>query len=389
MMNPVENTPKLSHTTSQYDFRQTVQTLDPNCVPSAECGAPRTRLVIVGDVHGRASQLQKLLDKVSFDKDAGDHLVFTGDLVNKGPDSAGVVQLAMDLGASCVRGNNEDRVLAARGFIECGRVTGSTGEYGKMVFEDSKEKLPADIPYAVSSDYATATQLSEEQVSWLSSLSLILQIGPFRGAKSSPWNSGTVVVAHGGLVPLLPMDEQDPWAVMNMRSLVYPIDGAHPENVEVALAKRIKTRLCRRAAYQVPKDEKLDGELAQVLRLWDSNEVSKIAANQEGGTIPIELQNGKRWREAWNETQNMIEAPKDRTVVVYGHDAKEGLQVEPDIQVPESLKEKGAQGPWTRYAFGLDSGCAYGRELSAMVIETSPDGSDVVHRIEQVKGVEE
>ncbi|KAK1727509.1 hypothetical protein CaCOL14_008782 [Colletotrichum acutatum] len=389
MMNPVENTLEPSHTTSQYDFRQTVQTLDPKYVPSAERGAHRRRLVIVGDVHGRASQLQKLLDKVGFDKDAGDHLAFTGDLVNKGPDSAGVVQLAMDLGASCVRGNNEDRVLVARGFIERGRVTGSTSDDGKMVFEDSKEKLPADVPYAVSSDYVTATQLSEEQVKWLSSLPLILHIGPLKGAKSPPWNSGTAVVAHGGLVPLLPMEEQDPWAVMNMRSLVYPIDGDHPENVTVALAKRIKTRLCRGAAFQVAKDERLDGELARVLRLWDGNEISQIATNQERGTIPIELDDGKRWREAWNETQNMIETPENRSVVVYGHDAKEGLQVEPDIQVPESLKEKGAQGPWTRYAFGLDSGCAYGRELSAMVIETSPDGSDVIHRIEKVKGVEE
>ncbi|KAK1673784.1 calcineurin-like phosphoesterase [Colletotrichum godetiae] len=368
-------------------MKNTVQTLDPKHVPSAERGASRRRLIIVGDVHGRVSQLHRLLHKINFDKDAGDHLVFTGDLVNKGPDSAGVVQLAMNLGASCVRGNNEDRVLAARGFVERGRVTGPTGDDGKMYFEDSKEKLPADIPYAVSSDYVTATQLSGEQVSWLASLPLILQIGPFKGAKSPPWNSGSVVVAHGGLVPLLPMDEQDPWAVMNMRSLVYPTNGAHPENIVVALAKRIKTRLCRRAAFQVIKDERLNGELARVLSLWDGNDVSKIAKNQEGGTIPIELKDGERWREAWNETQNMIEVPEDRSVVVYGHDAKEGLQVEPDVQVPESLKEKGVQGPWTRYAFGLDSGCAYGKELSAMVIETSPDGSDVIHRIEQVKGV--
>ncbi|KXH65572.1 calcineurin-like phosphoesterase [Colletotrichum salicis] len=389
MMDPDENTLKPSHDKSHYDFQQTVQTLDPKHAPSVESGASRRRLIIVGDVHGRVSQLHRLLHKIIFDKDAGDHLIFTGDLVNKGPDSAGVVQLAMDLGASCVRGNNEDRVLAARGFIERGRVTGPTGDDGKMSFEDSKEKLPADIPYAVSSDYVTATQLSGEQVSWLASLPLILQIGPLKGAKSPPWNSGRVVVAHGGLVPLLPMDEQDPWAVMNMRSLVYPTDGAHPENIVVALAKRIKTRICRRAAFQVTKEERVDGELARVLSLWDGNEVSKIATNQEGGTIPIELKDGKRWREAWNETQNMIEAPEDRSVAVYGHDAKEGLQVEPDVQVPESLKEKGVQGPWTRYAFGLDSGCAYGKELSAMVVETSPDGSDVIHRIEQVEGVEE
>ncbi|OHF01513.1 calcineurin-like phosphoesterase [Colletotrichum orchidophilum] len=388
MINPSEDNLKQSSGRAHHDFQKTVQILDPKLVPSAESGAPRRRLIIVGDVHGRVSQLQKLLEKVGFDKDAGDHLVFTGDLVNKGPDSSGVVQLAMDLGASCVRGNNEDRVLAARGFIERGVVIGPTGDDGKLFFEDSKEKLPADIPYAVSSDYVTATQLSGEQVSWLSSLPLILQLGPFKGAKSCPWNAGSVVVAHGGLVPLVPLEEQDPWAVMNMRSLVYPTDGAHPENIEVALAKRIKTRLCRRAAFQATKDERLDGELARVLSLWDSEETSKISTVQEGRTIPIELKDGKRWRDAWNETQNITEEPENRSVVVYGHDAKEGLQVQPDVEVPETFKEKGIRGLWTRYAFGLDSGCAYGKELSAMVIETNPDRSDIVHRIEQVDKAE-
>src|ERR1700761_5339138 len=42
-----------------------------------------------------------------------DHIIFTGNLVFKGPDSKGVVDLARTLGASCVRGNHEDRTLLA------------------------------------------------------------------------------------------------------------------------------------------------------------------------------------------------------------------------------------------------------------------------------------
>src|ERR1700744_6498091 len=56
--------------------------------------------------------VEELLQKLDFDKER-DHLIFTGDMIFKGPDSLGVVDLARDLGASCVRGNHEDRTLLA------------------------------------------------------------------------------------------------------------------------------------------------------------------------------------------------------------------------------------------------------------------------------------
>ena len=50
---------------------------------------------------------------MSFNKDT-DHLIFVGDIVAKGPDSLGVIDLARSLGASCVRGNHEERVARIR-----------------------------------------------------------------------------------------------------------------------------------------------------------------------------------------------------------------------------------------------------------------------------------
>ena len=42
-------------------------------------GLQGRRLVIVGDVHGMRKSLEKLLDKVGFDKESGDHLILAGD----------------------------------------------------------------------------------------------------------------------------------------------------------------------------------------------------------------------------------------------------------------------------------------------------------------------
>lgn len=70
-------------------------------------------LYLVGDVHGCRSELESLLDRL--DPTDDDLVVFVGDLVRKGPDSHGVVELvrAHDNFVS-VRGNNEDKLVHGR-----------------------------------------------------------------------------------------------------------------------------------------------------------------------------------------------------------------------------------------------------------------------------------
>ena len=78
------------------------------------------RTFAVGDIHGDLDQLQRLLARLPA-LDADDTLVFLGDYLDRGPDSAGVVRFLMDLPARtparviCLRGNHEDGWLRALG----------------------------------------------------------------------------------------------------------------------------------------------------------------------------------------------------------------------------------------------------------------------------------
>jgi len=194
-------------------FKDMIQLLDlpSDLLPQTGKHRKPGRLVIVGDVHGMKGSLLKLLEKVKFNK-KNDHLIFAGDMISKGPDSPGVVDLAMKLEASAVRGNHEDRVLLAHAdMIADHAVIDVPGPNEER--ENSDDGLEEEsFNHGDYKDRTLVKALGEKRIAWLKSLPVILRVGPIG-------DMGDVVVVHAGLTPGVKLEKQDPTMVMNMRTI--------------------------------------------------------------------------------------------------------------------------------------------------------------------------
>lgn len=100
------------------------------------------RTIIIGDVHGCLEELDELIKLVDL-KVGWDKLVFVGDLVDRGPDSVGVVRRARELRAILVRGNHEDWYVR-RAARKTSKKTGHDLGAKEQLFQQLK---PDDILY--------------------------------------------------------------------------------------------------------------------------------------------------------------------------------------------------------------------------------------------------
>src|SRR3954471_9871927 len=78
------------------------------------------RIYAVGDVHGCLDQLQRVLDAIAKDlarRTVRSKLIFIGDMIDRGPDSAGVIDRVLNGNlptdeAVFLMGNHEEAMLA-------------------------------------------------------------------------------------------------------------------------------------------------------------------------------------------------------------------------------------------------------------------------------------
>lgn len=133
--------------------------------------AGKSRLVVIGDVHGFRRELDALLRQVGYDAGA-DQLCFVGDLVDGGPDDAGVIDLAMRSGAWAVLGNHDaDMLRAAQVPAERHRERG-VAWHGR--------------------DRFGARGITAEHVAWVAALPHVLRVSGADGDRD-------VLVVHAGL----------------------------------------------------------------------------------------------------------------------------------------------------------------------------------------------
>src|SRR5690348_965181 len=95
------------------------------------------RTLIVGDVHGCIEELDRLLVRLRVKSE--DRVIFVGDLVAKGPRSKAVVERARGLGATTVRGNHEEHVLAFRRALDARGPLPKLGRSHREVVESLDE----------------------------------------------------------------------------------------------------------------------------------------------------------------------------------------------------------------------------------------------------------
>lgn len=233
------------------------------------------RNIIIGDVHGMKSELSSLLDLVS--PVEGDQIIFVGDLVDKGPDSPGVVRLVREMSKAhdvvLVEGNHEDKHKRFRKNLEV----------RPEVAEGMVERQP---------ELATITEaLTPEDVEFLDSAV------PFHRVEEHD-----VLVVHGGI----PGDMLE-----------------FPETVEDAQALGGKRK---KKFGLILRTRHVHHETGKMLQL-----------GKEGEDDPF-------WAEVFDGRFGHV---------VFGHEPMKG-------DVP---------GEW-EHATGIDTGCVFGGNLTAMVIES-------------------
>jgi serine/threonine protein phosphatase 1 len=163
------------------------------------------RVYAIGDIHGRNDLLQALLAQIEADDakrgSADTQIVFLGDLVDRGPDSAGVIDTAIALSAQgrkvrYLMGNHEEVFLKScrdrdaktlRFFLKIGGDATlqsypiTRAEYMSLDLEELAERLQTLVP--------------EEHLSFLESFEDMVVIGDY-------------AFVHAGIRPGVPLDQQ-------------------------------------------------------------------------------------------------------------------------------------------------------------------------------------
>lgn len=257
---------------------------------------------IIGDVHGYAATLERLLTEIAFNP-ARDTLHFVGDLINRGPNNIDVLKIVENYGSSAttILGNHEIHLL--------GVAAGHRDVHHKDTISQLLESPARD-----------------RWLAWLADQPLAREISSEAGQRG--------LIVHAGLHP--------------SRGWVEWLGRAD------RLSAALSDRRLREGLYSAgPASYHLDtasGELEQLR--WDLAVLTRMRALDTRGALDLSF------KASLNELPlgllpwyKLLEADATRPHLFCGHWAAHGFA---DLSTVTML----------------DSGCAWGRSLSAYCFET-------------------
>ena len=158
--------------------------------------APAEPLCVIGDIHGRLDLLKALLEKIGSDR----KLVFVGDYIDRGPNSAQVIDTLIGLQtqgrARCLMGNHETMFL---GFVDAPERGGGWLRAG------GTETLASYGVHGVS-EWADLDARKAAHKSLLANMPLDHMA--FLFSLKPGHLSGNVLVSHAGADPTRKIDDQ-------------------------------------------------------------------------------------------------------------------------------------------------------------------------------------
>lgn len=147
------------------------------------------RTFVIGDIHGCIDEFVDLVQKLEYSRKT-DRLVLVGDLIDRGPDPAAVIQYAREIGAECTSANHEETALRWRRH-----------EKKKILKPDYINPMRPVPPDRLAQWQA----IPDADWDWLESLPLIIDLG-------CNW-----ITCHAGLMPGVPVSQQEARHVQRIR----------------------------------------------------------------------------------------------------------------------------------------------------------------------------
>jgi serine/threonine protein phosphatase 1 len=171
------------------------------------------RVYAIGDVHGCVEKLRNLhamiRDDLAANPTSGACLIHLGDYIDRGPDSAGVIEAVMAFDACPMvnlRGNHEATLLDA--------LDGDAPSATDWMYYGGREALMSWAIAEHAPRETWATGIPSRHIAFIRGLKFAHRIGPY-------------FFAHAGVRPGVPLEAQSPDDLMRIRSTFLDSEADH------------------------------------------------------------------------------------------------------------------------------------------------------------------